>query len=82
MAPKNPRIHAVLEPPIYRAVERLARRAGVSLSQQVRNLVGDALEFLEDAGLDAFAESRRRTFVRARALSVEGLRKAVKRLRG
>jgi len=81
MATKHPRIHAVLEPPLFEAVRKLAARAGVSLSQEVRNLVEDALELMEDAGLEAFAERRRRTFVRARALSVPGLRKAVKRLR-
>lgn len=82
MATKHPRIHTVLEPPLFEAVRKLAARAGVSLSQEVRDLVEDALELMEDAGLDAFADRRRRTFVRARALSVEATRRAVKRIRG
>ena len=79
MATKHPRIHAVLEPPLFDAVQKLAARAGVSLSQQVRNLVEDALELIEDAGLEAFAERRRRTFNPARALTVEEARRRIKR---
>jgi hypothetical protein len=71
MGTKHPRIHAVLEPPLFDAVQRLAAKAGVSLSQKVRDLVEDALELIEDAGLDAFAEGRRRTFEARKALTVE-----------
>ncbi|HEV8376854.1 MAG TPA: hypothetical protein VGR38_11555 [Candidatus Polarisedimenticolia bacterium] len=80
MVPKNSRIYITLEPHIHRVVQRMARSAGVSLTLQVRNLVGHALELREDAVLEAFAKRRRRTFVHARAVSVEGLRTAVKRL--
>lgn len=62
MTTKNPRIHTLLEPPLYAAVEVLAKRDRVSLSQKVRDLVRQALETLEDVELDRFAEERRSTF--------------------
>lgn len=74
MATKQPRIHAVLEPPLFDAVRRLAAQGGVSLSQQVRDLVEDALELIEDAGLEAFAEKRRRTFDPKKALTIRQAR--------
>ncbi len=55
-----PRINAVLEPQLYYAVERLAKARGVSLSQEVRDLVKDSLELLEDAGWGAIVEARRK----------------------
>lgn len=58
MATNNPRINTVLEPPVYKAVEYLAKREGVSLSQKVRDLIVEALELLEDEGLAYLAEKR------------------------
>lgn len=78
MAAKNPRVHTVLEPPVYRAVSLLARREGVSLSQKVRDLVLDALETIEDAGLESLAEERRKSFDSRRALSADDLRTKLK----
>lgn len=79
MATKHPRIHAVLEPPLFEAVQKLAGLAGVSLSQEVRDLVEDALELIEDAGLEAFAEERRRTFDPKTALTVGQVRRRLRR---
>ncbi len=50
MPSKNPRVNAVLEEPLFRAVQVLARREGVSLSQKVRDLVREAVELAEDEG--------------------------------
>jgi hypothetical protein len=75
MPAKNPRINALLEPPVYRAVERMARREGVSLSQMLRDLVVRALELTEDAGLEELAERRRRTFSRAKAITAAEIRR-------
>ncbi len=75
MSAKAPRIHTVLDPPLYRAVQLLARRNGTSLSQEVRHLVREALEHIEDSALDALAEERRRSFDRKKALSVKDIRK-------
>lgn len=78
MSARNPRIHAVLEPPLYKAVEYLAEKRGVSLSQEVCDLVRNALELLEDAGLERFADERRKTFRRKKALSVEEIHERLK----
>ena len=75
MATKNPRIHTVLEAPLYRAVALLARKDHVSLSQKVRDLVEDALELMEDAVLERVAEERRKTFDRRTALTGAELRR-------
>lgn len=79
MSAKSPRIHTVLERPLYDAVELLARRHGQSLSQEVRDLVRAALELLEDRGLAQFGEERRRSFDSKRALSPAQARKLLKR---
>jgi len=55
-----PRISTVLERPIYEAVAMLAKRDGVSLSQKARDLLIEALELIEDAGLEAIVERRRK----------------------
>ena len=60
MPSAHPRINAVLEPPLYKAVKRLADRDHVSLSQKVRDLVRDALELLEDAALEELVTARRK----------------------
>lgn len=60
MPTKQPRINTVLEPPVYQMVQRLARADQVSLSQKVRDLVLDALELIEDEGLEQLAQRRRK----------------------
>lgn len=68
MPTKNPRVNVVLEKPLYRAIEHLAKRDGISLSLKVRDLVKEALEIEEDMALSILAEERERTFKRATAL--------------
>ena len=58
MPTTNPRINTVLEPPLYKMVEFLAKQDGVSLSQKVRDLVKEALETIEDYGLEAIVAER------------------------
>ena len=53
-----PRIATVLERPAYKAVECLAKKDGVSLSQKARDLILEALELAEDADLASVAEKR------------------------
>ena len=55
-----PRISAVVDRPIYEAVVMLAKKDGVSLSQKARDLLLEALELIEDAGLEAIVERRRK----------------------
>lgn len=58
MPSKNPRVNTVLPPNIHEVVARLAKRDGVSLSHKVNDLVREALELEEDAGLDSIASKR------------------------
>jgi len=69
MPAKNPRIHVVLEKPLYQAVELLARKEKISLSMKIRDLVREALETGEDIALTEIAEEREKTFKKTRALS-------------
>lgn len=69
MPAKNPRINVVLEKPLYRGVERLAKKDGVSLSLKVRDLVKEALEVEEDLALTVIAEAREKTFTRKKSLT-------------
>ncbi len=68
MTTKNPRVNVVLEKPLYRTIEQIAKRDGVSMSLKVRDLVKEALEIEEDIALSAFAEAREKTFKRSTAL--------------
>ncbi len=61
MPAKNPRINVVLDMPLYKNVQFLAEKDGVSLSTKVRDLLKDALEIQEDIYLSAMAEERERS---------------------
>ncbi len=69
MPTRNPRVNTVLEPPLFRAVERLAKADRVSLSEKVRDLVREAVELVEDEALESLARDRRWRAPRARLLS-------------
>ncbi len=69
MPTKNPRIHVVLEKPLYESIRRLAKKEDISLSLKIRDLVKEALEVEEDAALADFAQERERTFRRLRGRS-------------
>jgi predicted DNA-binding protein len=71
MPSKNPRVNVVLDDHLFRNVQLLAKREGVSLSTKVRDLVKEALEIQEDLYLASFAETRERTFKKSVALSHE-----------
>lgn len=79
MATKNPRVNAVLEPPLYRTVEVLAKKDRVSLSQKVRDLVREALELVEDQGLESLVEARRRRATRGGWISHAEVKRRLKR---
>ena len=55
-----PRISTVVDRPIYEAIAMLAKKDGVSLSQKARDLLLEALKLIEDAGLEAIVERRRK----------------------
>ena len=67
MPTKNPRLNVVLEPPVYLSVKKLAKKNGVSLSLETRDLIKEALEIYEDRYWLEKAEKREKTFVRNRA---------------
>ncbi|ALA59089.1 ribbon-helix-helix domain-containing protein [Nitrospira moscoviensis] len=62
MAAASPRVHVVLDEPIYEGLRRWARREGIPLSLKVRDLVKDALEAEEDRLLSQLADRRSATF--------------------
>jgi len=68
MPAKNPRVNVVLEKPLYKRLGDLAKRDGLSLSMTIRDLVKEAMEMREDAGLASIAKSREKTFKRKSAL--------------
>lgn len=78
MPTRNPRVNAVLEPPLFRVVERLAKTDRVSLSEKVRDLVRVAVELVEDEGLESLARERQRRAPRARWLSHAEVRRRLK----
>lgn len=78
MVAKNPRIHTVLEPSLYEAVERLAREHGFSLSEEAADLIREAVALREDRALDLLGDARRRTFDPRKALTLQELRKRLK----
>jgi predicted DNA-binding protein len=58
MPAKNPRINVVLEQPLYREVQFLAKNDGVSMSTKVRDLLREVLETQEDIYLARIADRR------------------------
>ena len=58
MPAKNPRINVVLEEPLYREVQFLAKNDGVSMSTKVRDLLREVLETQEDIYLAKIADRR------------------------
>ncbi|OHB74337.1 MAG: hypothetical protein A2Z34_00365 [Planctomycetes bacterium RBG_16_59_8] len=69
MSSRYPRINMVVEPPLYGAIRRLARDEGISISRKARDLVRNALELVEDIGLDIMADERARTFDPKKAIT-------------
>ena len=69
MPAKNPRINIVVEPPLYSAINDMAKESGISMAMVVRDLIKEALELKEDTDLAAFADKRMKSFNRKKALS-------------
>ena len=71
MPTKNPRINVVLDKPLYKNVQFLAKKEGVSLSTKLRDLIRDALDIQEDLHLTRIAEKREKSFKKSTALTHE-----------
>ena len=69
MPSTQPRISTVVEEPVYAAIARLARREKLTISQQARALLIEALELAEDAGLEALVVRRKRWSKRTHSLA-------------
>ncbi len=69
MANKNPRINVVVEKPLYNTIKFLAKKDNVSLSTKMRDLVIEALEYLEDISLTRIADKREKSFNKKKALT-------------
>ncbi len=60
MATKHPRVSAVVERSLFEAIDALAKREGLSLSQKMRDLLRHAVELEEDVQLETLVEQRRK----------------------
>lgn len=69
MAAKNPRLNVVLEPPLFLAIQQLAKKDRVSLSLKARDLIREALESYEDRYWVSKVKEREKTFDHKKALS-------------
>jgi len=71
-----PRVSTVVERPLYNTLARLARKDGGTVAQKARDLLRDALELIEEAGLEAIVENRVRN--RAPSIGHEELKRRLK----
>ena len=69
MPAKNPRINVVLENPLYKQVQFLARKDGVSMSAKVRELLKEIIETQEDIFLSEIASERETRWKDSEAIS-------------
>jgi len=58
MAAKNPRLSIVIEPHVYKLIQRLAKRDETTISKKAKSLLLEALDIYEDLGISAMAEER------------------------
>lgn len=71
MPTTHPRLNVVLEAPLYQTIRRLAKRNGLSMSLEARELLREAVELYEDAYWAEKAQARVRTVPLTRALTHE-----------
>lgn len=69
MPAKNPRINVVLEDPLYKQVQFLAQKDGVSMSAKVRELLKEIIETQEDIYLAEIASKREAGWKDSKAIS-------------
>lgn len=69
MSTKLPRLNVVMEPYIYKAIRKLSKKEGLSLSLVARDLIREALEIYEDTFWAKEAEAREATFIKSKALT-------------
>jgi metal-responsive CopG/Arc/MetJ family transcriptional regulator len=69
MATKLPRLNVVMEPYIYEAISKLAKRERLSRSLVARDLLREALVVYEDAHWDKEARAREKSLKRKKTIS-------------
>ncbi len=69
MATTKPRVNVPFDRASHAELSALAAEKGCSLSEQVRSMVLEMLDLMEDRALASAAAGRRRTFRGKRALS-------------
>ena len=69
MPTKNPRLNVVLDPSLYKNLDKLAHKEGISLSLTARDLIKEGLEVHEDMYWQEAAREREETFSYKKALS-------------
>ena len=69
MSTRYPRLNVVLEPALYRAILKLARKEKVSLSLKARDLIREALEYCEDSYWLSQIGAREKSFTRNKAFT-------------
>ncbi len=60
MPTANPRVHVVLEKPLFKKVAQLAKRNNLTLSAIARDLIAEAIEISEDIALSNWIEQNGR----------------------
>lgn len=73
MPTKNQRINVAFDASLYSTIKLLAKRDRVSLSTKVRDLVLEALEYVEDITLTRIAEERDRSFDRKKSFTAKDI---------
>ena len=69
MPAKNPRINVVLEDYLYKQVQFLAQKDGISMSAKVRELLKEIIETQEDIYLAEIASEREAGWKDSKAIS-------------
>ena len=69
MPTKNARINIVVEKPLYAVIDEISKERGISKSMVVRDLVMQAIELREDVALVRFADKRKKSFDKSKALT-------------
>jgi len=69
MPTKNPRVNAVLEPPLYEWIKQSAMAQGISVSLKLRDIIQQAYELSEDLHWARVGEERLTAFNKKSALT-------------
>ena len=71
MPTKLPRLNVVLDPAVYKVLQKLAKREKLSLSLIARDLIKEAVQIYEDGYWAGEADKRLKSFSMKRTLSHE-----------